>query len=74
MESLEQSLAIRDENAYNLFYLSMGYWKLSSNDAAHAFYSRAIKRAAKNSVADAHLEGLRAEAGQLLGISDSETE
>jgi tetratricopeptide (TPR) repeat protein len=72
IEALNRSMELSkgDGESFDTFFLAMAYWQLGEKEKARQFYDRAVQWMNKNSPGDEELPQFRAEAAELLGVTD----
>lgn len=64
-----ESFAPRSSLAYNGFFLAMAHWQLGHQDEARKWYQQSVEWMVKKQPKNEELVRFRAEAEQLLGIT-----
>ena len=71
IEALEKSMELREGgDASDWFFLAMAHWQLGHKDEARKWYDKAVEWMDKNQPKNEELLRFRAEAAELLGISE----
>ena len=71
IEALEKSMELRKGgDAVDWFFLAMAHWQLGHKDEARKWYDKAVEWMDKNQPKNEELLRFRAEAAELLGISE----
>jgi eukaryotic-like serine/threonine-protein kinase len=69
IEALNMSMDLRNGgDAFDWFFLAMAHWQQGDKKEARRWYDRAVAWMDQNAAQDEELRGVRAEAGELLGI------
>jgi WD40 repeat protein/serine/threonine protein kinase len=69
--TFEKSMELRNGGtSHDWFFLAMAHWKLGKKDKARAWYGRAVRWMDKNRPKDEELRRFRAEAAELLGLTE----
>jgi WD40 repeat protein len=69
--ALERSMALRNGgDSSDWFFLAMTHWQLGDQEQAHKRYDEAVQWMDKNKPPDEELHRFRAEAAELLGLTD----
>jgi tetratricopeptide (TPR) repeat protein len=69
-EAFERSRVLNpnDDDGFDWFYLAMAYWRLGDRDRARQWYDKATTWVEAHLSQDPHMQRLRAEAAELLGL------
>jgi serine/threonine protein kinase/Tfp pilus assembly protein PilF len=71
IESLNKSLELQKANeGFDWFFLAMAHWQLDHKDEARQWYDKAVEWMDKNQPKDEELIRFRAEAAELLGVTE----
>ena len=71
IEALEKSMELRKGgDASDWFFLAMAHWQLGHKDEARKWYDKAVEWMDKNQPKNDELRRFRAEAAELLGITE----
>jgi serine/threonine protein kinase/uncharacterized protein HemY len=71
-ESLQKSMELLGDasQGYNTIFLAMSYWQLGNKEEARRWYDKAVRWMDDNKPEDEELKTFRAEATELLGITE----
>ena len=70
MDALARSVELSSGgDAHDFFFLAMAHWQLDRKDEAHNWYDRSVEWMEKNGAKNEELIHFRAEAEQLLGVT-----
>jgi len=73
IETLNRSIELRDGgDSFDFFFLAMAHWQLEHKDEARQWYGKAVDWMEKNKPDDEELCRFRAEAAELLGVTETE--
>ena len=59
--------------SFDWFFLAMAHWQLDNKDKAHTWYKKAAEWTEKNQPNNKELRRFRAEAEELMGITEQST-
>jgi tetratricopeptide (TPR) repeat protein len=75
IEALNKSMELRaGGDSIDRFFLAMAEWQLGNKDTAREWYDKAVEWMEKNSSRNEELIRFRAEAAELLGLSEAGTD
>jgi serine/threonine protein kinase/Tfp pilus assembly protein PilF len=75
IETLNKSMAFRDgDDSFDWFFLAMAHWQRGEKDEARSWYDKAVRWMEENKPDDEELIRFRAEAAELLGITETPPE
>jgi len=73
IETLNRSSELRNGgDSFDWFFLAMAHWQLAHKDEARQWYGKAVDWMEKNKPDDEALCRFRAEAAELLGVTETE--
>jgi uncharacterized protein HemY len=71
ISALDKSMALRNGgDSFDWFFLTMAHWQLGEKDEARKWYDKAVEWTDKNQPDNEELRRFRAEAAELLGITE----
>jgi serine/threonine protein kinase/Flp pilus assembly protein TadD len=74
IDSLEKSMTLRKGgDASDWFFLAMAHWQLDHKDGARQWYDKAVEWMDKNAPKNEELLRFRAEAAELLGVTQTQS-
>jgi tetratricopeptide (TPR) repeat protein len=72
--ALDKSVTLTNGGtSFDYFFLAMAHWRLGDKEKARSWYEKAIAWMHKNRLDDEELRRFRAEAAELLGVTDQPT-
>jgi tetratricopeptide (TPR) repeat protein len=70
IDAMTKSIELQDDNAFDAFFLAMAHWQVGQKDEARKWYDKAIEWMDKNDPDNVELQRFRAEAAELLGLTE----